>query len=55
MAEEVTTADLTVRISVAQLLWFAGLAISGWLLAGRIRAAALIPAAVGLAALWAVA
>jgi hypothetical protein len=47
--------ELPLRISAAQLLWFAGLAVSGWLLASRFALAGLAPAAAGLAALWALA
>ena len=53
VGEEVTARELTVRTSAAQMLWFAGLAVSGWLWASRLRLAGLAPAAAGLAALWA--
>lgn len=53
VAEDVTAGQLTVRTSIAQMLWFAGLAVSGWLYASRWLLAGLAPAAAGLAALWA--
>lgn len=53
VAEDATADQLTVRISVAQTLWFAGVAVSGWLCASRPRLAALAPAAAGLIGLWA--
>jgi len=51
LGEDVTVADLTVRRSLGQLLWFAGLAVSGWLWASGRRLAGLAPAAAGAAAL----
>ncbi|HYH90339.1 MAG TPA: hypothetical protein VEX67_13980 [Solirubrobacteraceae bacterium] len=55
VGEDVTPRQLTVRISAGQILWFAGLAVSGWLLASRFparfRLTRLVPAAAGLAAL----
>jgi hypothetical protein len=53
VAEDAATDQLTVRISVAQMVWFAGLAVSGWLCASRYRLAGLAPAAAGLVGLWA--
>jgi hypothetical protein len=53
--ETVTARRLTVETSVAQMLWFAGVAASGWLWASRpparFRAASLAPVAAGLVAL----
>jgi hypothetical protein len=55
LEEGVDAGQLTARTSIAQALWFAGVAVSGWLLASgrpaRFRPAALVPAAAGLAAL----
>jgi len=55
VGEGVTAPQLTVRTSGAQILWFAGVAVSGWLVASRfparLRLARLAPAAAGLAAL----
>ena len=55
VADDVTARELTLRTSAGQMLWFAGLAASGWLLASRFparfRLARLAPAAIGLAAL----
>jgi hypothetical protein len=53
VAEDAAADQLTVTISVAQMLWFAGLAVSGWLCASRPRLAGLAPAAAGLIGLWA--
>jgi hypothetical protein len=53
VSEAVTAIEL--RTSAAQLLWFAGAAVSGWLCADRLRLAGLAPAAAGLVALWALA
>lgn len=53
VAEDAATDQLTVKISVAQMVWFAGLAVSGWLCASRSRLAGLAPAAAGLIGLWA--
>lgn len=53
VAEDVTPGQLTARISVSQMLWFAGLAISGWLAASGWRLAAVACAVAGLAALMA--
>jgi len=59
VAEGVAASQLTVRVSTAQMLWFAGLAVTGWLVASRFPArfglARLAPAAAGLAALAALA
>jgi hypothetical protein len=53
--EAVGLSGLSVSVSTAQMLWFAGLALSGWLLASRrpggSRLVRLAPAAAGLAAL----
>jgi hypothetical protein len=53
--EAVRAHELTVRISAGQILWFGGLAVSGWLSASRWPArfppARLAPAVAGLAAL----
>lgn len=53
VAEGGATDQLSVKLSVAQTLWFAGLAVSGWLCASRPRLTGLAPAAAGLVALWA--
>jgi hypothetical protein len=49
LGEGVSANELTVRISAGQALWFAGLALTGWLSASRLPAR-LVPAAAGLAA-----
>jgi len=55
VGEDVTVRQLTTRISIGQMLWFAGLAVSGWLCASRwparLRLAGLAPAAAGLVTL----
>jgi hypothetical protein len=50
LGEGVAADQITARISTGQALWFAGLALTGWLSAGRLRAR-LVPAAGGLLAL----
>jgi hypothetical protein len=59
VAEDAAPEGITAGVSAGQALWFAGLAVSGWLLASRrplrLRLAALAPAAAGLAAVLALA
>jgi hypothetical protein len=59
LGEGVGAGDLELRATMAQLCWFAGLAITGWLAAGagsrRSRLTAPLPALAGLAALFALA
>ena len=47
--------EVPLRISLAQALWFAGAALSGWLLASQRGPVAFVPAVVGLGALAALA
>jgi len=55
VGEEAAADDLTGRISVAQMLWFAGLGLAGWLAASQRLLAGLAVGVAGLVALLALA